>query len=99
MNRLILIGNGFDLAHGMKTSYNDFILWYLKKCFEEAYRKGSYSDKLIQIVENRGYGFGSLKNIDGFIEHFYKTNFDDFESNLYKLQGTSAHLQIRLISD
>lgn len=25
MNRIILIGNGFDLAHGMKTSYNDFI--------------------------------------------------------------------------
>jgi hypothetical protein len=29
MNRLILIGNGFDLAHGLKTSYKDFIehLW------------------------------------------------------------------------
>ncbi|RBI93574.1 hypothetical protein DSC47_01335 [Elizabethkingia miricola] len=25
MNRIILIGNGFDLAHGMKTGYNDFI--------------------------------------------------------------------------
>ncbi|TGD56768.1 AbiH family protein [Flavobacterium humi] len=25
MNRIILIGNGFDLAHGMRTSYNDFI--------------------------------------------------------------------------
>lgn len=25
MNRIILIGNGFDLAHGMKTSYHDFI--------------------------------------------------------------------------
>jgi hypothetical protein len=25
MNRVILIGNGFDLAHGLKTSYNDFI--------------------------------------------------------------------------
>ena len=27
MNRLILIliGNGFDLAHGLKTSYADFI--------------------------------------------------------------------------
>lgn len=25
MNRIILIGNGFDLAHKMKTSYNDFI--------------------------------------------------------------------------
>ncbi|OXA71091.1 hypothetical protein B0A67_12515 [Flavobacterium aquidurense] len=28
MNRIILIGNGFDLAHGMKTSYNDFISYY-----------------------------------------------------------------------
>lgn len=30
MNRLVLIGNGFDLAHGMKTSYKDFIehLWF-----------------------------------------------------------------------
>ena len=28
MNRLVLIGNGFDLAHGLKTSYNDFINWY-----------------------------------------------------------------------
>lgn len=25
MNRIILIGNGFDLAHKMKTSYNNFI--------------------------------------------------------------------------
>ena len=28
MNRLVLIGNGFDLAHGLKTSYADFIYWY-----------------------------------------------------------------------
>ena len=28
MNRLVLIGNGFDLAHGLKTSYEDFIYWY-----------------------------------------------------------------------
>lgn len=31
MNRLVLIGNGFDLAHGLKTSYADFFLWY--KCY------------------------------------------------------------------
>lgn len=30
-NRIILIGNGFDLAHGLKTSYNDFISWYWDK--------------------------------------------------------------------
>ncbi len=28
MNRIILIGNGFDLAHGLKTSYADFIRGY-----------------------------------------------------------------------
>lgn len=31
MNRIVLIGNGFDLAHGLKTSYKDFIDWYLKE--------------------------------------------------------------------
>ena len=28
MNRIVLIGNGFDLAHGLKTRYEDFIDWY-----------------------------------------------------------------------
>ena len=28
MNRLVIIGNGFDIAHGLKTSYMDFINWY-----------------------------------------------------------------------
>lgn len=47
MNRIILIGNGFDLAHGLKTSYKDFIddfwiyeednvqAWYNKFCTKE----------------------------------------------------------------
>ena len=31
MNRLVIIGNGFDMAHGLKTSYKDFINWYWEK--------------------------------------------------------------------
>lgn len=31
MNRIVLIGNGFDMAHGLKTSYMDFINWYWAK--------------------------------------------------------------------
>ncbi len=31
MNRLILIGNGFDLAHNLKTKYEHFIDWYWEK--------------------------------------------------------------------
>lgn len=26
-NRIVIIGNGFDLAHGIKTSYNSFVDW------------------------------------------------------------------------
>jgi len=39
MNRIILIGNGFDLAHGLKTSYKDFIddYWENKKTLIEKY--------------------------------------------------------------
>ena len=28
MNRIILVGNGFDLAHNLHTSYKNFIEWY-----------------------------------------------------------------------
>lgn len=31
MNRIVLIGNGFDLAHGLPTRYEDFINWYWDK--------------------------------------------------------------------
>lgn len=31
MNRIVLIGNGLDQAHNLKTSYQDFIDWYWRK--------------------------------------------------------------------
>ncbi len=56
MNRLILIGNGFDLAHGLKTSYKDFIDWYwsgvldqLKDC-----KDSKWSDELCSFRTKGG---------------------------------------------
>lgn len=41
MNRLIVIGNGFDLAHGLNTRYNDlFNRLFKEKCYVEVTRKG-----------------------------------------------------------
>ena len=34
MNRIIIVGNGFDLAHGLKTKYEDFINWYWEKTWK-----------------------------------------------------------------
>ncbi|MBK3516720.1 AbiH family protein [Carboxylicivirga marina] len=49
MNRLIIIGNGFDLAHGMKTSFKDFIADYLNNAIDIFYNKQHYKDKILEI--------------------------------------------------
>lgn len=43
MNRIVLIGNGFDLAHGLKTSYADFIDWYWEQ----------WKNKVLSSFKNR----------------------------------------------
>lgn len=53
INRLIIIGNGFDLAHGMKTKYKDFVNGYLRQ--EIGKHRGGTSpkkteDKLMSII-------------------------------------------------
>lgn len=49
MDRLIIIGNGFDLAHGLPTSYKDFIDDYSKKIIEELRMKFEYEDDFFKI--------------------------------------------------
>ena len=46
MNRLIIIGNGFDLAHGLPTSYRDFINDYWKNVIEKLTYDHLYDDEL-----------------------------------------------------
>lgn len=51
MNRIILIGNGFDLAHGLETSYHHFIDNYWGKvasCLKHS-EEGIYSDSFFDI--------------------------------------------------
>ena len=45
MNRIVLIGNGFDLAHGLPTRYEDFIYWYWEQWGQKL---RSCSDKVVQ---------------------------------------------------
>lgn len=63
INRVIIIGNGFDLAHDLKTSYHDFILNYLKDNCIKAISEGiknsrtqphkefyHYKDELLEVT-------------------------------------------------
>ena len=45
MNRIVLIGNGFDLAHDLKTSYKDFIEGYWQYRFNKFGKEQSYISK------------------------------------------------------
>ena len=67
MNRIILIGNGFDLAHGLKTSYSDFFNWYVKDfiCQLKNVYKYEYNDSLLKVVKREPY-----KSINTNINHF-----------------------------
>lgn len=66
MNRLVLVGNGFDLAHGLKTSYQDFITDYWRGIIEQ-WRASEYAqittDEIdISITTNNDLRSCNLKN-------------------------------------
>jgi Bacteriophage abortive infection AbiH len=59
-NKLVLVGNGFDLAHGLKTSYKDFLDWYMCDAFKIFLENENYNDRLIEIKnEYSGMNFKS----------------------------------------
>lgn len=84
VNKLFLIGNGLDLALGLKTSYSDFMFWLLKKqLFEaikdygwkyapEGYKK--YNDFLHQYDRIQVYGFSTNELFDIIIYQNYDLN-------------------------
>ena len=63
INKLIIIGNGFDLAHGLQTSYKDFLDWYMCKAFNEFCSKRVYTDPLIEIQNKYASTFSTFKTI------------------------------------
>ena len=68
MNRLVLIGNGFDLSHKLKTSYNDFLFYYLKKILNDFFSNLSYEGKLIELHSKSSInGFPKMETLDDLI--------------------------------
>lgn len=71
MNRLVIIGNGFDLAHGLPTSYKDFIddFWvnFKHNCKSELYEQIVTTHSAYDVFYK---SYGEIKN------------FRDFKSNL-----------------
>lgn len=64
MNRIVLIGNGFDKAHDMKTGYDDFINDYWGKIGKELNKVHgiSYKDQDIELKSN--FSINSIYGLD-----------------------------------
>lgn len=58
MNRLVIIGNGFDLAHGLPTRYKDFIDDYWSSI------KSSEHNEMVKFNFNTGIKFDSNNNFN-----------------------------------
>ncbi|MEM6816877.1 MAG: AbiH family protein [Bacteroidota bacterium] len=72
MNRLIIIGNGFDLAHGIKTSFNHFISDYFCKAISSFFENGLYSDTLLEIKYRQVSGYYDPKPEPVTTENIYE---------------------------
>ena len=64
MNRLVIIGNGFDMAHGLPTKYEDFINWYWDKWLYtlRVCHKRSESDGLCTFTLKATYSTTDTQN-------------------------------------
>ena len=73
MNRIVIIGNGFDLAHGLKTSYSDFLLWYKKDYVNQLIENHEkvYDDTLCRSQLRHQCEFSEI------IKHYSIENLDD----------------------
>ena len=74
VNKIVIVGNGFDLANELKTSYVDFVLWYLNECYTQNNKKKIYTDRLITFFDksfneaNPDLLFNKIEDIKTFIE-------------------------------
>ncbi|MDN3618383.1 bacteriophage abortive infection AbiH family protein [Polaribacter undariae] len=80
MNKLILVGNGFDLAHGLPTSY---------KCFLNDFWKNIHLN--LEKEEYQNLLFLNHDYLEIFNFKKETENFKDFESNLISFQNEHSN--------
>ena len=67
MNKLFIIGNGFDLAHGLKTKYSDFLLWYLNEKLKQSISGNCPDDGISTLHTIANFPKDRFESIDDFL--------------------------------
>jgi hypothetical protein len=97
MNRLFIIGNGFDLAHGLPTSYNDFINNFWAN-LSTTYQNDNV--KKLVLVDDMNYGYINYSknplDFNEFIQNVkgYATEYGcKFEEKTYTLSKSNSSVK------
>ena len=97
MNRLVLIGNGFDLAHGLPTSYKDFINWYWDQRMHGFYQPDKPNAKVSEDILCK---FEILSIDETWSTFAYKHNYFRTDSEFpIKYVGKDIIEEIKQVSD
>ena len=72
MNRLIILGNGFDRAHNLKTRYEDFLWDFFSSCLNKAGKNSGFLDDKLLYIQR----YVTLPNLDDKTE-VTKSDFDE----------------------
>lgn len=84
MNRIILIGNGFDLAHDLKTSYKSFIEWV----WEEKIIKNVYTQDFINSLPpcDDDVVYFTVEKLDHEVNYLMQTSITIYKSKPKTIQ-------------
>lgn len=93
MNRLFIIGNGFDLAHGLPTSYNHFIDDYIQNLLVKLAKDKIFDDGFVLVDFSRDNqpdfkkSFDKIKDLTG-IKDYVASNINyckiSFKNNFFE---------------
>lgn len=97
MNRIVIVGNGFDLAHGLKTKYEHFINWYFDewvKKLKNCYKNKTYDElcefQIFQYDWDNFFRFYHYENIS------WKELIETINDNPQLLRFTSSRFLERI---
>lgn len=97
MNRLILIGNGFDLALGLDTSYQNFIIWLQKKYIKKALlNRGTYINN---VGHSNGYFANQLFSVEWTNSYVFEKEELDKIRNISQLRSFVKTHKIKISNE
>lgn len=76
MNRLIIIGNGFDLAHGLKSKYSDFIEYYWLNALN------GFDKQDLILLDQTSHNLNGCKSLNEILKQFEKPSGFQIRENI-----------------